>query len=246
MRAHVIAACVTAAVLSSGIAPALEAQKPVKKDTVGLAGPGAGNQAQLDELKKAIDALRSRVADLEKEVAKGDKSDGSAPKMGAKFQAPFTILDEKGKSIFSVTDDPYSTGFRGRVHISPGSSGNNYNIWMHSADGTLVAAMGESNGKAGLVSVLRSGQDAGLLSPLGLEIRNTAGKQLAHIGLDPQNKERARVAVRGILQLYDQNFNTVVDAGALDDGRGAVRTWPNADCRSTGGLVSPPCLRGVK
>jgi hypothetical protein len=243
MRAHAIATCVAAAVLSSAFASAVGAQKPTKKDTVvagGVSGPGG--QLELAELMKQLDALRKRVADLEKAVANGDKS---TPKMAAKFQAPFTVVDENGKPIFSVSDDPYSTGFRGRVHISPGSSGNNYNIWMHSADGTLVAAMGESNGKAGLVSVLRSGQDAGLLSPLGLEIRNTAGKQLAHIGLDPQNKERARVAVRGILQLYDQNFNTVVDAGALDDGRGAVRTWPNADCRSTGGLVSPPCLRGV-
>lgn len=243
MRAHAIATCVAAAVLSSAFAPAVGAQKPTKKDTVVAGGvPGPGGQLELAELMKQLDALRKRVADLEKAVANGDKS---TPKMAAKFQAPFTVVDENGKSIFSVTDDPYSTGFRGRVHISPGSSGNNYNIWMHSANGTLVAAMGESNGAAGLVSVLRDGKDVAMMMGKGFELKSSSGKMLGVLGLDPQNEARARLGVRGVFQIYNENNSSVVDAGMLPDGRGAVRTWPNSDCKSFGGMRSPTCLMGV-
>jgi hypothetical protein len=244
MRGHAIATCVAAALLSSALAPAAAgAQKPTKQDTVVAGGvPGPGGQLELAELMKQLDALRKRVADLEKAVANGDKS---IPKMAAKFQAPFTVVDENGKSIFSVTDDPYSTGFRGRVHISPGSSGNNYNIWMHSANGTLVAAMGESNGAAGLVSVLRDGKDVAMMMGKGFELKSSSGKMLGVLGLDPQNEARARLGVRGVLQIYNENNNSVVDAGMLPDGRGAVRTWPNSDCKSFGGMRSPTCLMGV-
>ena len=243
MRAHAIATCVAAAVLSSAFASAVGAQKPTKKDTVvagGVSGPGG--QLELAELMKQLDALRKRVADLETAVANGDKS---TPKMAAKFQAPFTVVDENGKPIFSVSDDPYSTGFRGRVHISPGSSGNNYNIWMHSANGTLVAAMGESNGAAGLVSVLRDGKDVAMMMGKGFELKSSSGKMLGVLGLDPQNEARARLGVRGVLQIYNENNSSVVDAGMLPDGRGAVRTWPNSDCKSFGGMRSPTCLMGV-
>jgi hypothetical protein len=244
MRGHAIVTCVAAAVLSSAFAPAAaDAQKPTKKDTVVAGGlPGPGGQLELAELMKQLDALRKRVTDLEKEVANGDKS---APKIAAKFQAPFTVVDENGKSIFSVTDDPYSTGFRGRVHISPGSSGNNYNIWMHSANGTLVAAMGESNGAAGLVSVLRDGKDVAMMHGKGFELKSSAGKMLGVLGLDPSNETRARLGVRGVLQIYNESNSSVVDAGMLPDGRGAVRTWPNSDCKSFGGMRSPTCLMGV-
>ena len=70
MRGHAIAACVAAAVLSSAFAPAAaDAQKPTKKDTVVAGGaPGPGGQLELAELMKQVDALRKRVADLEKEI----------------------------------------------------------------------------------------------------------------------------------------------------------------------------------
>jgi len=117
MRAHVIAACVTAAVLSSGVVSALGAQTPTKKDTVAGKVPGTGGQLELAELMKQLQALKTRVAALESELA---KKDNSSPKMAAKFQAPFTIVDENGKSIFTVGDDQYTAAFRGRVHIGPG------------------------------------------------------------------------------------------------------------------------------
>ena len=68
-----------------------------------------------------------------------------------------------------------------------------------------------------------------------------AGKQIAHIGPDPQNKERARIVLRGPLSLTDEAGGTVVDAGAIGVGLGAVRAWPNANCKG-GGL--PACIKG--
>ena len=108
-----------------------------------------------------------------------------------------------------------------------------------------VAAMGESNGAAGLVSVLRDGKDVAMMHGKGFELKSSAGKMLGVLGLDPANETRARLGVRGVLQIYNESNSSVVDAGMLPDGRGAVRTWPNSDCKSFGGMRSPTCLMGV-
>jgi outer membrane murein-binding lipoprotein Lpp len=238
----VIAAGVAAVLLSAGVASPLSAQK-TKPDTVkGGVAPGtnvAALTAAVDELTKALAALRSRVQALESEAGKVDESKGTL-KMGQKFQAPFSILDENGKVIFSVSDDPYSVGFRGRVHIAPGSGGN-YNIWIHNASGTLAATMGESRAGAGFFSALMNGKDAVTMTGEGFGVENAAGKSLAHMGLDPANKTRARIVLRGPLYLTDEAGNTVVDAGSPKVGLGAVRAYPNADCRAS---ALPACIKG--
>lgn len=245
MRGHAIAACVAAAVLSSAFAPAAGAQKPTKKDTVVAGGvPGPGGQLELAELMKQVDALRKRVADLENEVAKGDKSNG-APKMAAKFQAPFTVVDENGKSIFSVSDDPYSTGFRGRVHISPGT-GSNYNIWFHNESNAIATTIGVAKDGTGHVTTYRNGRELMEMSDDGLTMWNSSAKMIGQFGLKPEDQSRGRLVVAGPLMLTDPNGNTVVDAGS-DGARGIVRTWPGgATCKAFGGLKSPVCLGGEK
>ena len=244
MRAHVIAACVAGAVLSSAVVPALGAQKPTKKDTVVAGGvPGPGGQLELSELMKQLDALRKRVSALEAEVAKGDKSDGS-PKMAAKFQAPFTIVDEDGKSIFTVADDEYAAAFRGRVHIGRGT-GTNYSIWFHNQNGTIAASMGELKDGSGLVATLRGGKETAIMSDEGFITRNAAGKEITHLGPNPADKARGRLVVSGTLALKGPSDNMVVEAGA-DGARGVVRTWPNQDCRVFNGLKSPQCIEGAK
>ena len=66
-------------------------------------------------------------------------------------------------------------------------------------------------------------------------------QHVATLGLDPTNKTRARITVRGPLSLTDEAGGTVVDAGAIGVGLGAVRAWPNANCKG-GGL--PACIKG--
>ena len=76
--------------------------------------------------------------------------------------------------------------------------------------------------------------------------RNSSGKQIGHLGPDPTNKASGRLVIRGILSITDNNDVTMVDAGTLPDGRGAVRTWPNKACSSYGGMRSPNCLMGAQ
>jgi uncharacterized small protein (DUF1192 family) len=241
MRAHGIAACVAAAVLSSGVVSALGAQTPTKKDTVAGKVPGAGGQLELAELTKQVQALRSRVSALESELA---KKDNSAPKMAAKFQAPFTIVDENGKSIFTVGDDQYSAAFRGRVHIGPGT-GNNYSVWFHDQSGTMVASMGEAKDGAGIIATLKGGRVTAEMDDLGFRTLNSTGKEIGHLGPNPAYPARGRLVVSGILALTDPAGNTLVDAGA-DGARGMVRAWPQENCRAFNGLKSPQCLEGAK
>ena len=75
----------------------------------------------------------------------------------------------------------------------------------------------------------------------GFTVNTTAGRQIAHLGIDPQNKARARLALRGPLSLTDEAGGTVVDAGAVGVGLGAVRAWPNANCK---GSALPACIKG--
>ena len=240
MRNHVIAACFTAVVLSSGLVSPLRAHTPGKIDTTkGFIGPA--EKAEFDDLKQLITALRSRVSALESEVAKMERSDPSTPKIAAKFQAPFTVVDENGKSIFSVSDDQYTAAFRGRVHVGPGSAGN-YNMWFHNPAGVMMATIGESKTGSGLVAMLKGGREMASMDEGGFSFANSTGREITHLGPDPANSARARLVVRGTFHIQDANGNTTVDAGTLADGAGAVRTWPNADCKK-GGLDT--CIKGI-
>jgi hypothetical protein len=238
MRAHVIAACVTAAVLSSGVVSALAARTP--------SGTGSGTAAgtadtEIEELAATVESLRDRVRALETELARTRAAGAVSPTV----QAPFTVVNGAGTPIFSVTESPVPDSLKGRVHIGRGS-GSNFAIWIMTANHTLAATMGEQKTGGGSVTVHKGGKELGVMDEVGFVQRNSAGKEIAHLGTDPLNRSRGRLSVRGILQLSDENDNTTVDAGTLPDGRGAVRTWPNQDCKPAGVLGTPACLRGVQ
>ena len=134
---------------------------------------------------------------------------------------------------------------KGRVHIGRGSN-DNYGVWVIGSGRKVVTAMAESKllGVGNIVGY-KGGKDMAIISEEGFVFKDAADKTIGHLGPDPQVKSRARLAVRGVLQLYDENFNTTVDAGTLPDGRGAVRTWPNTKCKSFEGLISPQCIVGA-
>lgn len=240
---RVITACVATALLSSGLASPLRAQKNKTDTTKVLVGPGNVNVSALaavvDELMKTVAALRSRVSGLEAEIGKIDRKP-TEPVMGMKVRAPFTVIDDDGKMIFTVADDQYTAAYKGRVHFGPGSAGN-YNMWFHDKNGAMMATMGESKMGTGLVAILRAGMEIGSMDDAGFIARTSAGKEIAHLGADPSNKTRGRLVLRGPLSLTDAGGNTVVDAGAVEDGLGAVRAWPNAKCRA-GALAT--CIKG--
>ena len=237
MRAHMIAAFVTAAVLSSGVVSALAARTPGVTETGSTAGAG---RAEIEELARTVESLRDRVATLESELASTRAAGAVAPTV----QAPFTVVNGAGTAIFSVTESPVPDSLKGRVHIGRGS-GSNFAIWIMAANHTLAATIGEQKTGGGSVTVHKAGKEVGVMDEVGFVLRNSAGKEVAHLGTDPQNRARGRLAVRGIFQFTDENNNTTVDGGTLADGRGAVRTWPNQDCRAFAGLKSPTCLMGL-
>ena len=240
MRAHTIAACVTAAVLSSGLVSALGARTP--SSATGSAGNPVGpSTSEIVELSKTIDALNRRVAALEVELAR-TRTSAVAPTV----TAPFTVVNGAGTPIFTVTDAAFAnaTG-RGRVHIGRGSSAN-YGMWFTTTAGVMSAQIGESKTGAGVVVLNKGATEVVSLAEDGLITRNSAGKQIAHLGPDPTTTSRARFVLRGVLSITDENDVTVVDAGTLPDGRGAVRTWPNKECSAYAGRRSPNCLMGAQ
>jgi hypothetical protein len=239
MRAHAIAACVTAAVLSSGLVSALGARTTRGAEPV--AGKAAGlSSTEMAELSRTIDVLHRRVAALEAELARTRTAAAVAPTV----TAPFTVVNGAGTPIFTVTDAAFANASpRGRVHIGRGSSAN-YGMWFATAGGAPAASFGETKNGAGMLVINNGATAVGEISEDGFIARNSAGKQIVHLGPDPTTKSRGRLVVRGVLSLTDVNDVTVVDAGTLPTGAGAVRTWPNKECKAYGGLRSPNCLMG--
>jgi hypothetical protein len=235
MRAHVIAAGVIAAVLSSGVVSALAARTPssAARDTLNAGGP---TRSEIASLAKTIEALHDRVSALESELARTRASAAVAPTV----TAPFTVVNGAGTPIFTVTDGAYAGATKGRVHIGRGSSAN-YGMWFLTSSGLVAATIGESKTGPGSVIVNKGGKEVASVTEDGFIYAASSGKQVAHLGPDPQNKERARLVVRGIFSITDESGNTTVDAGTLPNGAGAVRTWPNADC-ARGGLNT--CIKG--
>ena len=240
MRAHAIAACVTAAVLTSGLVSALGARTPSRAERIaGNAASASGSE--MAELSRTIDALQRRVATLEAELGR-TRATAVAPTV----TAPFTVVNGAGTPIFTVTDAAFANaGARGRVHIGRGS-GANYGMWFTTAGGAMAAQVGESKTGAGVLVINKGATEIAEITEDGFISRNSAGKQIGHFGPDPTNKARARMVVRGVLTITDENDVTMVDAGTLPDGRGAVRTWPNKECSAYRGLRSPNCLMGAQ
>jgi hypothetical protein len=240
MRVHVIVGCVVAGLLSSGLVSAVAA-----RTTMGVAASD-GNTAgparpEIAELTRSIESLRARVAALEIEIARA-----SAPHaaVAPTVQAPFTVVNGAGTPIFTVSDAAYADATKGRVHVGRGSSAN-YGLWFIASGGSIAAVLGESKTGPGTLVLSKGGKEAVSLTEDGFSYSATTGKTIAHLGPDPQNTARARLVVRGVLQITDANDVTMVDAGTLPDGRGTVRTWPNQECKSYGGLRSPQCLMGA-
>ena len=239
MRAHAIAAAVVAAVLSSGLVSALGARTPGGAEA-SAESAGGPSSSELAELSRTIEALHRRVEALEAELDRTRTSAAVAPTV----TAPFTVVNGAGTPIFTVSDGTYASSTRGRVHIGRGSSAN-YGMWFAKADGGLAAQIGESKTGPGLLIINKGTTEVAEVTEEGFVSRNSSGKAIVHLGPDPTNKARARLVLRGIMSITDENDVTVVDAGTLPDGRGAVRTWQNKECKSYSGLRSPNCLMGT-
>jgi hypothetical protein len=235
MNSRIIAACVTGALLSSGLLSAVAARTPERVDDVATHDVAALAE-QLHQLETTVAVLRGRVASLETELAAG-----STPAVEQTVTAPFTVVNGAGTPIFTVSDRAYAdASVKGRVHIGRGTSGN-YGMFFINGANQPVVQLGESKAGPGFMAVTAGPTELVTVSEDGFTVNTTAGRQIAHLGIDPQNKARARLALRGPLSLTDEAGGTVVDAGAVGVGLGAVRAWPNANCK---GSALPACIKG--
>jgi outer membrane murein-binding lipoprotein Lpp len=236
MHSRTIAACVTAALLSSGLLSAVAARTPGRLEDV-TTYDAAAFAGQLHQLETTVAALRSRVDSLETELDAARPS----PAVEQTVTAPFTVVNGAGTPIFTVSDRTFADApTKGRVHIGRGS-GANFGMWFINSSGSIAASLGESKAGPGVLIINKGADEVAVVDANGFTVNATGGKEVAHLGLDPQNRARARLVVRGPLSLTDEAGGTVVDAGAVGVGLGAVRAWPNANCKG-GGL--PACIKG--
>jgi hypothetical protein len=233
MHSRTIAACLTAALLGSGLLSAVAARTPERIDVTTASADAA---VRLDELEATVAALRGRVDSLETELAARRGSTAQQT-----VTAPFTVVNGAGTPIFTVSDRTYADApVHGRVHIGRGSSAN-FGLWFLNSGGAVAASVGESKVGSGVLIINKGAEEVAVVDADGFAVHAAGAKQVAHLGLDPTNKARARLVLRGPLSLTDEAGGTVVDAGAIGVGLGAVRAWPNANCKG-GGL--PACIKG--
>jgi hypothetical protein len=177
--------------------------------------------AQVTDLKKTIDFLRDRVANLEKEFASLEQI-----KAGGKVMAPFEVVDHSGKMIFRITDDVH-----GFVMANP--AGQNV-LWASALDKGGVfktrssasfpeVVMGSSGAIGGFV--VRDAEDqarAALSLTGGKPSLNLSNDN--HVGIVSIHQATTG---GGFMQLGTASGESAVQAGVTTGGTcGRVDTYP--------------------
>jgi hypothetical protein len=103
-RIHVCVGADQVLRLASGACPAGQTSYSLVLEGGGAPPPPNQDQAlmgQINDLKKAVDFLKSQVSNLEHELAK----QLDLAHTNQKFTAPFEVVDKAGKTIFRVKDE---------------------------------------------------------------------------------------------------------------------------------------------
>lgn len=207
----------------------------LQERALGVSGKeGENAPADVAELRKQIDFLRERMAQLEKHV---DDELEMAGRMSHQVMAPFEVLDKKLNPILLVTESDADPK-RGLVTIRPAGGGQNFAVQFRTPGGTIAAQMGVGKSGAGVLIVHdESGRPRGeLWGSRGLEIYNPAGHEVASLSLDNGSN--------GALQLNSSGGSVMVAAGA-DGPVGTVYTGPGYLCSGNAGLRTPSCIKGL-
>ncbi len=188
------------------------------------AGDDKASAAQVTELKKTIDFLKDRVANLEHEMAVVEQV-----KAGGKVMAPFEVLDHSGKLIFRIRDDRH--GFEmanaaGQTVLWASALDGGGVFKVRNAAGFPEAVMGAVGNLGGFI--LRDGEDADRAS-LTLSTGKTS--------LDLRNDSHINIASLhqgstggGALQLGAATGESAVQAGVTTGGKcGRVEALPRTN-----------------
>ena len=179
--------------------------------------------AQVADLKQAIEFLKARVQGLEHDVAAEQTANG---KLGQKVIAPFEVVDQSGKMIFRIRNDRH--GFEmanpaGQT-VLWASALDIGGVFKTRSSVTFPEVVMGSVGTLGAF-VIRDGEDADRVS---LELNS--GKAT----LDLLNNNHTNIASLhqtatggGFLQLGAASGESVVQAGVTSGGKcGRVDTYP--------------------
>jgi hypothetical protein len=176
------------------------------------AAPNGGDArllVRIDALTRTVDALTTRVAELERSAA---TAVADRAQSGQRVTAPFEVVDKSGKVILSVSDGTYGDATtRGRVHIGRGT-GDAFGLWVRGADGSPAVVLREQSSGTGTVVVMdKKGIGRVALSAeddRGITVLNAASKEIASIGPDPKGK------AAGMIRVVGESGTALLDVGA--------------------------------
>ena len=129
----------------------------LQERALGVSGKeGENAPADVAELRKQIDFLRERMAQLEKHV---DDELEMAGRMSHQVMAPFEVLDKKLNPILLVTESDADPK-RGLVTIRPAGGGQNFAVQFRTPGGAVAAQMGVGKSGAGVADRSRRKRQA--------------------------------------------------------------------------------------
>jgi len=182
--------------------------------------------AQINELKKTVDFLKTRVSNLEHELA---NEANAKDHLSQKVIAPFEVVDKSGRMIFRVRDDRHGFEMANTAGqtVLWGSALDGGGVFKtRNASGFPEAVMGSVGGLGAFV--LRDGEDADRASmtlsggKTSLDLRNDNHVNIASLHQAPTGG--------GFLQLGAPGGESAVQAGVTTGGKcGKVEALPRTN-----------------
>ncbi len=185
--------------------------------------PGEDNQAsaqQVEELRKKLDFLSSKLTEVQKELA-----EAAAINAGEKVKAPFEVVDDAGKTIFRVRQDP--RGFEmvtgSGVSVAWGSALDAGGVFKTRSATSFPEVVMGSSGNFGGFAIRDAEQRARASLTLtnwkpSLELSNEN-----HVGIVSIMQGNTG---GGFIQLGDAGGTATVQAGTTSGNCGKVETFP--------------------
>jgi len=194
----------------------------LEADELGLPPTEEGkvSEQSVQELRTRLDMLSSKLTDVQKELA------GAATvKAGGKVMAPFEVVDQSGKTIFKVRDDPRGfemTNAAGQA-VAWGSALEPGGIFKTRSSATFPeVVMGSAGGLGGFAI-----RDAEQRARASLTLSNTKPSlELSndnHVGVVALTQGASG---GGSLQLGNASGSAMVQAGITAGNCGKVETYP--------------------
>ena len=179
----------------------------------------ASNQ-RLEELRLKVDMLSSKLMDVQKELG-----NAATVRAGGKVMAPFEVVDDAGKMIFRVRQDPrgFEMAAASGVSVAWGSALEAGGVFKTRSSATFPEVVMGSSGSLGGFAI-RDGEQLGRAS-----LTLTGGKP----SLELSNENHVGIVSitqgssgGGRIQLGNASGDAMVQAGITAGNCGKVETYP--------------------